>query len=204
MTKTEKNFIPMLLLASGSFGSAADATIITQSFDPGATMLDITSTGAYSVSIPGADTKYSIYAVSSQSKGGGKKSMPTYTTDYYFRTALQGGGAPSEYTYFSPVNRIGTANDVYTTKDSPPLARPGAGGTVGSVSYAQLRFDLDGVKTYGVVAVQDARMKSVSYEVVDAVAPVPEPAVWAEMIVGLGAVGAAMRKRRRLARSIAA
>ena len=206
MTKTEKHFVPMLLLASGTLGSEADATIISQNFNYQGVYLDITSTGANLVNVRDADTKYHIQSVTSEAwTPSGKKNLPTHFTEYHFQTLIQSDGLSTLYTYFSPVDRIGNANDPYTNKDSSALDMTGTyyGANQGAVSYAQLKFKLDGVTTYGVVGVQAAVIRSIRYEVLDAVAPVPEPAVWAEMIVGLGAAGAVMR-RRRTARAIAA
>lgn len=195
----------MLFLASGSIGSAADATIITQNFNFTATALDITSTGAQLVTVVGPDTKYTTYPVYTETNGSGKKSMPVVKTRWYFHNLMQSDGTYAQSTGFSSDSRIGTPSDYYSSKDSAelPMAYP-FGWAEGPVIYSQLKFDLDGVTTYGVVGIQNAAFRSISYEVPDAVAPVPEPAVWAEMIAGLGAAGAVMRRRRRAMRSIAA
>jgi hypothetical protein len=76
-------------------------------------------------------------------------------------------------------------------------------------AFTQLKFELDGITTYGVAELlyinQGApQLKSLSYEVNDAVNSVPEPAVWMEMIAGFGAIGAAIRRRRRVPLSFAA
>jgi len=65
---------------------------------------------------------------------------------------------------------------------------------VGSLSdgYYHLRFDLDGLTRYGYATVSNGgtTLDSVTYAV-------PEPSSWALMILGFGATGAAMRRRRQ-------
>jgi hypothetical protein len=72
----------------------------------------------------------------------------------------------------------------------------------GLFGYSQLRFKIDGVTTYGVAYFEATRLVSLRYEVPDAPppAPVPEPAIWGELIAGLGIVGATLRAQRRAGR----
>lgn len=63
----------------------------------------------------------------------------------------------------------------------------------------QLKFNIGALAYTGLATVVDGgrRITAISYDVV--AGAVPEPATWAMMIIGMGAVGFAMRGRQRVA-----
>ena len=69
----------------------------------------------------------------------------------------------------------------------------------------QLRFNIGSTAYTGLATVVDQGRRITAISFAPAAAAVPEPATWAMMLIGLGAVGFAMRRRRpvtiRLARA---
>jgi hypothetical protein len=73
-------------------------------------------------------------------------------------------------------------------------------------NYLGLRATLDGLDYYGYAYTQDTTLKSFGFETTantaftlntsTAAAAVPEPATWAMMLVGFGAMGGALRRKR--------
>ncbi len=83
------------------------------------------------------------------------------------------------------------ANDSYTASSQAILFE--AGATLPANVFYRLKFDADGQSQLGYAAFDTAgTLTSVSYQ-----AAVPEPAAWAMLVVGFGASGAALRRRRR-------
>ena len=211
MTRTEKHVVPLLLLATGSLGTGADATIITQDLSSQqGPFLDITSTAASLAATPGDDTKYRVITPLSNPKGGGGGYKKGTTHDDTTGSTMLGHydsdvGGFAGMTAFSTNAAIGTASDNYAYGTEFIIPHDVVDYYHPLVTrYTQLKFSLDGVTTYGVATAYGSHIDAISYEVLDAVAPVPEPAIWAQMIAGFGAVGAVIRRRRRSTRATAA
>ncbi|MFZ4689948.1 MAG: PEPxxWA-CTERM sorting domain-containing protein [Polymorphobacter sp.] len=126
------------------------------------------------------------------------------------------GGGPAQYQYggatfktastlvplgnaqigsLSSIAGIG-ANDVYDSNVRDILTNSNV--TLPNDVFLHLKFDVAGQNQFGFAAFNTAgTLTSVSYK---PASQVPEPAAWAMLITGFGAVGAALRRRRREAR----
>lgn len=177
-------YTPLALLAG--FSGAANAATIVQSFNiaPTAGGIDITI---------GANA----------------------TAQYTYKTSVKKAGVEDERTVgLLQVN----GNSLTTWFPTTTKIVPGAGdGTVknayientSDTQYLGLIFDINGVKQVGVarflpntgtaitLASNAAGVGPILADVEYAVAAVPEPAEWAMLVTGLGAAGAALRRRRR-------
>ena len=90
---------------------------------------------------------------------------------------------PASTIYSFPTSEIGLASTSSEVKTTDPAVD----------QFVQLKFDINGKSNFGVATIgTDLSLVQIDYQSV-----VPEPAVWAEMITGLGLAGTALRTRRR-------
>ncbi|MCP9221520.1 PEPxxWA-CTERM sorting domain-containing protein [Erythrobacter sp. LQ02-29] len=134
-----------------------------------------------------------------------------YDADYDGTPITIGAASSPQYTFGL---RDIYFDDFYLVDTKPYLrangtARIGAPGqpatangvdTEGNQDYSLL-FDIGNSRYSGTATVDSTGRKvtQISYEALNAGGGVPEPATWALMILGLGAAGAAMRRRRQAA-----
>ena len=203
MTRISTAVAPAMLMAAG--------TIFAGSANGASMNLDFTITPSYqTVQIGDSFFSTQLYVL------GGEDETTPYASMASFRPESSGTGVVAvpgplfnDVTFFSSAPGIeADASAYYSTciASAAPLH---------SDSYAQIRFLLDGETQYGVVdlhpvangavvnlydgdyLVDTVRLGKVVYKSQADAAAVPEPATWAEMIGGLGAVGGAMRTARR-------
>ncbi|QWC57211.1 PEP-CTERM sorting domain-containing protein [Erythrobacter sp. 3-20A1M] len=114
-----------------------------------------------------------------------------------------GGASSAQYTFFSPSG--GFTKAFLAANGTARIGLPGEPTDRGGV-YVQddktysLLFDIGASRYSGTATVDSTGYKvtQISYEALSA-GGVPEPATWALMILGLGAAGAAMRRRNQAA-----
>lgn len=169
----------MILAAAGSYASAADATVVSQTFN------------------------LAFDPVTSQSITIGDSVTPQFT--------LQGStGFTIPFdppTVIPAYQKLSTVPGSYTgsviASPTIPSSVDGVNGSSTKVfsgastdQYLQLSFQLDGHTVYGVADFDpNLTLKTISYD--DRSGAVPEPAVWMELILGLGLAGTAQRVSRR-------
>jgi len=176
---------PTLLFAAGSYAGVAHATVFVQDVNiastPGGT--------AIAIGVPLADAQFSF--VSSQFSV-----KPTDPPTPVSNLIANGTAAVAPGTNAIPDGTAPWTNDVKTQFGS-------ANG-----SYYSLRFDVGGNTYFGYAGVDESgsRITQIAYDAPEQLSirqSVPEPATWAEMILGFGMAGAALRRRQsaKLARA---
>lgn len=192
---------PSMVLAAGGFATAAVAgPVFTDTYGDG-----LTASDNQDVAI-GTDLLGSPYGVAQYHYGlkpTGDISVAALSTigpDSYLATTP---GDPFTGTIFTTSDLPSASenfSDGYPKYNIPAAAL--VDGTVITADdvYAHLRFNIDGTTYLGSAhfdtsdhTIDGAKLMDVRYTA----ASVPEPAIWAEMIGGLGAIGGAMRGARR-------
>ena len=121
------------------------------------------------------------------------------TAQYVFRGGSNGKAFLSQNDGLSEVGDYSAVASIDSSGSYSNEAKTGGNGYTDG--YFHLRFALNGTTTYGYAAIsaEGYRLDSITYE-----APVPEPTTWALMILGFGATGAALRRRRQSAGLVSA
>lgn len=173
----------MILAAAGSYASTADATVFTQTFN-----LAFDPTNTQYVTVGDA----SLAQFSLNSFVGGE--VPDPANDGGVKVIapgrIMGGNDGTSFTGNFVDPPVIPSNGNSTINNSAKISSSSAD------QYLELSFQLDGETVYGLADfTPDMTLKTISYEVPSGA--VPEPAVWMELILGLGLAGTAQRAARR-------
>jgi len=186
MAQSKQLLAPAILFAAGSFAGSADASVFVENVDISPTWNGTT----IAIGVPPADAQFSFSAINVKLPFGGVDALGT--AGVFFE------GDPSS----SPFIPDGSASFV------PSVKTLGPGGT--GAGYLGLRFDV-GSDTYFGYATLDqfgGHISQIAYDAPHALTitarALPEAATWAEMILGLGAAGAVMRRRRQRSAALSA
>lgn len=138
------------------------------------------------------------------------------TAQYTYKTSIKGEGSEEQRTVGFLQNN-GNSKTTWIPTSQKVIPKVGDGSiknayieNSGSPKYLGLIFDINGVKQVGsarflpndgsAITLQSNAVTGTGPVLADIeyrVAAVPEPAEWAMLVVGLGAAGAALRRRRR-------
>lgn len=176
---------PGVIFAAGSFASAANAaTVIDVNISPTEAGAPIVLEGGGALGAP----QFNFYDESFTNGGNAKYEIAANPADTTAGIFYQGNSV----TFADPLD-ANFGSSAYTRADDDLLKDPHGDG-----NYA-LRFSANSTTYTGFATVTDdgSLIDSVTYQAAEPTAPVPEPATWAMMILGMGAVGATMRRRRR-------
>lgn len=180
---------PIALIVTGGLSAqAANAAIITQTFDV------IPGSSAYDVKIGGVSTAQYSYS---------RVVKPVALPDAFSFATL----GNSQLTPIANASTMPTAQNTFTSNTS---FIPGAIGNPKDgpgPNYVGLKFNIGTGSHYGIARFgdrfddngnfADIALKEVSYDDVAISAAVPEPESWALLIGGFGVAGAAVRRSRR-------
>ncbi len=159
----------------GSLAAASAQTVLTLDTDPNssATSLNVGDIGAAS-----PNGEFSLSTLGS-----------TGTNDYYFEIQSPGNSASSFLSDFNVSGNVTSqvvgVTSLLTSNAASPISTS-FNLTPGTV------YDLQVSGTAGTSFIAN----------VQAVSAAPEPATWALMVLGIGAIGVAMRRSRQAARSV--
>lgn len=163
---------PAMLFAAGSFATAAQAT----------THLDVDYTASnegtlIAIGVAPADAQFKFQDVAFSSN--------SLKTEHHIY-ALGNAGIFTNLSGTSP-----SASDSYASE-----IKTGSGVGAYDGLYG-IRFDIAGATQYGNFTVdsQGTHISAIDYDAAPA-SDVPEPAIWAEMILGFGLAGATLRRRQ--------
>jgi len=184
MVQSKQLLAPAILFAAGSFAGSADAAVFVDNVDISPTVQGT----RIAIGVPIADAQFNFSAINVKIPFGGVDALGT--AGVFFE------GDPSS----SPYIPDGSASFNTSVKTVLPF---GSGD-----GYLGLRFDVGADTYFGYATVDQGgwHISQIAYDApnelsITSKAGVPEPATWAEMILGLGAAGAVMRRRRQ--RSVA-
>ena len=112
-----------------------------------------------------------------------------YTVNYWLSGNPQGGDIPKEITIRAIIDNANVySNTFYAIQ----------GGGTANMNYLPGSFTFTATGTQTLLSFQSGSTEGAYGAVLDAVeviAPVPEPATWAMMLLGFGAIGFGLRKR---------
>lgn len=174
MIRREKILLPIAAVATGGFAGTAQAQVTYQPFNLVAT------TTFQDVVIGGNATAQYDYGIGPDPVFEKQKAQ--------FR--------PAEVTSFTNLDIMSSATITDGGATTPFPIKPDA--TTGSDTFYQIRFDIGGITQDGYAQFSpDANtLVGVGYQAA-AITAAPEPAAWAQMVLGFGVVGAATRTARR-------
>lgn len=175
MVQSKQLLAPAILFAAGSFAGSANAAVFVANLD-----LTAGPNSKFAIGVPIADAQFD------------------FSVEHFFpfKTNLTGNGTGGVFfeggPAYTPYIPDGTDSFDMSVK------------TDGKPGYYGLRFQAGSDTYFGYATVDNggSHISQVAYEAPSALSvstSVPEPATWAEMILGLGVAGAAMRRRRQSA-----
>lgn len=202
MITLSRTVAPTMLLAAGTIAGAAHGAVITQNYNLAAGLT------AQNVAIGGTD----LYSFGADANGQNTAGKPYYDARFSSLGNAELSTCSSSSSLLNPNDQV----NVFPIGSFPQYGKGGSAtpSDVGT-SYFNLRFQLNGETLYGNArfdgstttladgsTLENTQLTQIRYgTLADALAEtpaaVPEPATWAEMIVGLGAAGGAMRAARR-------
>jgi len=187
MVQTKQLLAPAILFAAGSFAGSADAAVFVDNVD-----ISPTAHGTLiGIGVPTSDAQY------------GFASLHVGFKSFASVDGLNGSGVM----YEGDLSTSPYIPDASTTFNSSVKTAGLAGSGSG---YLGLRFDVgsDTIFGYATVDQNGWHISQFAYDAADRLTitarAVPEAATWAEMILGLGAAGAVMRRRRQRAGALSA
>ena len=211
-----KNFFAVALMSSAAFVAPAHAALVV-GYTGGASAQPVGTTVIQDFESYASGASLGTNAQVFSTSVSGQSARPAFNSTGNFGTVLAGGdyqvnfSAASLFSFvLGSLDTFNSLELLFSTGPSTVLTGSQIVNGLGVATGNQTSIGSNGRVTYSVGSGDPSivgaifRSGGISFEFENlATAPVPEPTTWAMLLAGCGAMGIAMRRRRRVAVSFA-